>query len=74
MATILCALLAFLNACEAESDATDVFRSAQYAETDLDSVLTARHADQVSHIQVELGSLIVGSLGAVAVLVTKRVP
>ena len=62
---MLSALLVFVNACEAESDASAAFRSGQYAESELDNTLDQRHADQVHYMALECGSLVlcVGALG-----------
>ena len=69
---LLCSLLVFANACEAESDASEVFRSAQYAGSDLDQALAARRADQLTQMEIECGSLAVAGVTIVIAALRKR--
>jgi hypothetical protein len=69
---LLCSLLVFANACEAESDASGVFRSAQYAGADLDQALAARRTDRLTQMEIECGSLAVAGLSIVVATLRKR--
>jgi hypothetical protein len=65
---VVCALLVFANACQAEADADHHFRAGAYHDAELDSVLAARQADLITHERLEFGSLLAAGLGSVAML------
>lgn len=66
---LMIALLLFVNACSAETDASTLFHSGEYVASDVDRVLSERHADQLTHLEIEGGSmLIAGAAAALLVL------
>lgn len=68
---VVSALLVFVNACEAESDASAAFRSGEYVESQLDIAIEQRRDDQFHYLALECGSL-VACVGGIAVLVLQR--
>ena len=68
---VVSALLVFVNACDAESDASDAFRSGEYVESQLDMALQQRHDAELENLSLEGGSLVV-ALAGIAVLLFKR--
>lgn len=65
---VVSALLVFVNAYEADSDASTAFRSGEYVESQLDSALDQRRDDQRHFLALECGSLI-ACVAGVAVLI-----
>lgn len=68
---VLSALLVFINACEAESDAAAAFRSGEYAESQLENTLEQRRSDEVQYLALEGGAFLM-CLGGISVLVFRR--
>lgn len=69
---LVASLLIFVNACDAERDSSEVFRSAEYAATsNLESIAAQRHADQLTHFELEGAALAFFALGTALLLVPK---
>jgi len=67
---VLGGALGLLNACQADSESETMFRAGQYVAADLDRTLASRHAEAITNLEVEGGSILVAALGAL--LVFKR--